>query len=120
MPRKRNSSLSASEDMISLQRYPKKYAVTLDKQDYNARVLAKYWLGSPDRRIPHSRRRASNAEFERVKSLVKGTPIWFAYEPRTPSSRSPSRMQRAELLERMERLSRERDRLRAQLASLGL
>ena len=89
MPRKTQSSLSASEDMISLQRYPKKYAVTLDKQDYNARVLAKYWMGKlPSQTIvPHSRRRVSDQEFETVLQRIKGTPAAAYYKG---SGRSPS------------------------------
>lgn len=89
MPRKSKSSLSASEDMISLQRYPKKYAVTLNKKDYNARVLAKYYMGKTPSEmiIPHSRRAISDMEFETVLQRIKGTPIAAYYHG---SSRKPS------------------------------
>jgi hypothetical protein len=91
MPRKTRSSLSASEDMISLQRYPKKYAVTLDKQDYNARVLAKYWMGKEpsETMIPHSRRAVSDKEFGTVLQRIKGTPA-AAYYTGSGRKRSPS------------------------------
>lgn len=91
MPRKTRSSLSASEDMISLQRYPKKYAVTLDKQDYNARVLAKYWMGKEpsETMIPHSRRAVSDKEFDAVLQRIRGTPA-AAYYMGSGRKRSPS------------------------------
>lgn len=94
MPRKTRSSLSASEDMISLKRYPKKYAITLDKKDYNARVLARYYMDKlPSQTIvPHTRRVLTDEEFGRVLERIKGTPAaaWYSGSKRKPKTSSLS------------------------------
>lgn len=77
MPRR--TILSASEDPITMQRFPKKYAITLNTQDYNARALARYWMHAKEQRIPHSRRLATRAERVRVLDLIEHTAIGAAY-----------------------------------------
>lgn len=55
--------LSESEDPVSLQRFPRAFAVTTDKQTYNARSLDTFWRADKSGRklVPHTMQPASPA-----------------------------------------------------------
>jgi len=56
------SQLSKDDDPISLQRFPAKYGITLNKQVYNARQLAPGGVN----RVPHTRRELTVDELDQI------------------------------------------------------
>jgi len=56
------AQLSPEEDPISLQRFPRKYAIELNKQQYNRRVLLKGGVTS----VPHTRRPLTPSEKQAI------------------------------------------------------
>jgi hypothetical protein len=62
--------MSLEPNSISLELYPRSRGVTIDKQTYDAKSLAKYWNASGQKLVPHTRRIADAATVRRVQSLV--------------------------------------------------
>lgn len=73
MKRFRNVSkekeMSKDPNIISLDHYPKKFEIQLNKQKYNARQLAKLLKGGGSK-VPHSRRAMTPDEIRRIWKLT--------------------------------------------------
>lgn len=63
-----NEDCADMEDTISKERIPKKYAIYLDKQCYDARNLWKW--AQENKNVPHNRRSLSDQEMEHIRQKV--------------------------------------------------
>ena len=65
--------MTAYTNMISHMTIPEKFAITIDRQVYDARTLSQWFAKSRMFILPHSRRRLTHDEIRRIDMLVRGS-----------------------------------------------
>lgn len=103
--------LSANTNMISLSRYPRKYAVKKGPQSFNARQLVEL-IKRGNTRWPHSREPMTNAEQRKIHARAGAVRPAPAPRPEHPPGRIPDYQ---ELLRQMNNLQARQRRLAQRL-----